>query len=145
MNRKTEDQLAAWTEAAMKQLPPKVAPAHFAQRVMERIQREAARPWYRKPWLNWPLSVRMLSVAGLGGLIYAVADFAQPAGNNAAEQLDQVAAYGSAFESVVRAIVCGIANYHPWLASLLGLSVVAAVIVTFGCSAVCVRFAQSDR
>ena len=145
MNRKPEDQLAAWTEAALQQLPPKSAPARLSQRVLERIQREAARPWYRKPWLSWPFSIRLLSAAGLGGIIYAAINFVQPAGDTAADQLGEVVAYGSAFESLAKAIIQGLATNHPWLVGMLTISLAAAAIVTFGCGAVFLRFAQNER
>ena len=51
MNESYEKQLEAWAETALKQLPPRTAPATLIPGVMLAITEREARPWWRKSWL----------------------------------------------------------------------------------------------
>jgi hypothetical protein len=68
MHRDPKDSLEAWADRALKQLPERRAPAHFAPKVLAAIQKRRVLPWYRRPWLTWPRQFQVLSVGSLGTL-----------------------------------------------------------------------------
>jgi hypothetical protein len=73
MNREPQnDPLAAWTDRALKQLPLRPAPASLMLQVLAAIRRQAALPWYRRPWLSWPRGLQLVSALSLSALIGAV-------------------------------------------------------------------------
>jgi hypothetical protein len=80
--------LAAQTDALLKGLPPRQAPATLVPRVMAAIQTRAALPWYRESWQMWPLPLRIGSLAVLvgcfGGLCLAGGQLPQAAAQAAA-------------------------------------------------------------
>ncbi|HTI69291.1 MAG TPA: hypothetical protein VMF06_04970 [Candidatus Limnocylindria bacterium] len=145
MNRKPENQLEAWAQAALQELPRKNAPLWLSQRVMEQIRKEASRPWYRKPWLSWPFSVRIFSVVGLGGILFSAWAFGHPVGSVAAEQVDQAVSYTSTVESVGRAGLLALANVHPWILATAAGALAIAALATCGFGALCVRVAATNR
>ena len=54
MNADYDKLLEREIERELKSLPDLKAPEALAARVMESIQRNASRPWYRQPWQGWP-------------------------------------------------------------------------------------------
>lgn len=87
-NPDQERWLAAQTDALLKGLPPRKAPATLLPRVLAAIQDRAALPWYRQSWQMWPVAWRFASLLVLlgffGGLCVA------------GWQLPQASAYASA-------------------------------------------------
>src|SRR6185369_7484696 len=45
----------------LKRLPQPRAPHTLMARVLEAVARMPARPWYARPWLQWPLPLRLAS------------------------------------------------------------------------------------
>ena len=62
MNDSYEKQLEAWAETALKQLPPRTAPATLISGVMHAIAEREARPWWRKSWMGWPAWFKTLFI-----------------------------------------------------------------------------------
>ncbi len=62
MNESYEKQLEAWAETALKQLPPRTAPATLIPGVMRAIVERETRPWWRKSWMGWPTWFKTLFV-----------------------------------------------------------------------------------
>jgi hypothetical protein len=67
-----QDRLAAWADETLKQLPARPAPSTLAPRVFALIARQAAAPWYRRPWMSWPRHFQILSVLVFSGVMAAV-------------------------------------------------------------------------
>lgn len=53
----------------LKNLPDRPAPAGLAPRVMAAIRAQAALPWYRRTWWQWPLLAQVLSLLWFSGLL----------------------------------------------------------------------------
>ena len=76
--RHHEEQLAAWADQALKQLPKRRAPATLAPRVLAALAKQRSLPWHRQPWLNWPRHLQVLSFLFFAGAVGAVAWFLLP-------------------------------------------------------------------
>jgi hypothetical protein len=63
MNPDYDQQLASAISRELKTLPELAAPASLASRVMAAIESRLHVPWYRRPWVTWPVALRMASFA----------------------------------------------------------------------------------
>jgi hypothetical protein len=63
MNSQYEKKLEAEIERELKSLPELAAPSTLIPRVLAALERRAAQPWYLRPWLEWPLPARAVSLA----------------------------------------------------------------------------------
>ena len=65
----------------LKQLPDLNAPGTLALRVIARIERRSALPWYRQSWQAWPVGLQVISftilLALFGGLYFGASEFLQ--------------------------------------------------------------------
>lgn len=130
--RQPEEQLAAWADHALKQLPARKAPATLAPRILAALARQRALPWYRQPWFNWPRHFQVLSfalaalvVAGLAWVVVPHADGASlEAAKQTAAQLDVVKPVATTFDvlgTLGNATALLLKNLSGWaLAALLG-------------------------
>jgi hypothetical protein len=75
MNLDDDKRLELAIRRALKSLPELAAPASLAGRVMAAIESRIRVPWYRRPWVTWPVGLRMASFAAMlavfGGLCFA--------------------------------------------------------------------------
>ena len=75
MNSNDDRQLELAIRRELKSLPGLAAPASLAARVMAAIESRLHVPWYRRPWVTWPVALRMASFAAMlavfGGLCLA--------------------------------------------------------------------------
>ena len=75
MNLENDRQLELAISRELKSLPELAAPASLANRVMAAIESRIRVPWYRRPWVTWPVALRMASLATMlalfGGLCFA--------------------------------------------------------------------------
>ena len=146
-----EERLAAWADRTLKQLPARPAPSTFAPRVLTLIARQAASPWYRKPWTNWPRPLQILSVLLFSGLMAAVYAFLLPQLDavgpavNADQWTQPVSTTFGVLGTLGNAAVAVLRNTQGWvLACILG--VIATLY--FGCiglGAACWRIASNSR
>ena len=124
----------------LKSLPELQAPRTLGPRVMTAIERRANAPWYRQPWLVWPVSARAAALFMLVASFGAVCVMAWHAPHIAGvtEATRQVGTWVSvtgaiwnALSVILGAVVAGLKS--------LGLGFIAAGLVTvaFG-YAVCV-------
>lgn len=78
---KNGDNLETWLDTQLRQLPDRPAPASLAPRVMTALAARARRPWYARPWLEWPRYARAMSLLAvsfaLGALTYATLHFSE--------------------------------------------------------------------
>lgn len=58
---------------AVRDLPPRRAPAGLEARVMQEIQRRLELPWWRMSFVHWPVAARWLFITASGALIALVA------------------------------------------------------------------------
>lgn len=60
---------------ALRQLSEPKAPGTLLPRVMLAARARAARPWYSRAWMTWPVGWRVASVAAAAALVVAVGVF----------------------------------------------------------------------
>jgi hypothetical protein len=70
-----ESDLRALIDRELRQLPELPAPATLVHRVMLAVHAKARLPWWKRPWLIWPLWARLISalwlLAAVGAVCYA--------------------------------------------------------------------------
>jgi hypothetical protein len=75
MNLDNDRQLELAVSRELKALPELAAPALLVNRVMAAIESRLHVPWYRRPWVMWPVTLRVASFAAMlmvfGGLCFA--------------------------------------------------------------------------
>jgi hypothetical protein len=90
MNSQYDRELEQQVDRELKSLPELEAPVTLARRVMATLQQRRALAWYRQPWQNWPLFLRVAAFAFLsgifGGLCVACWQLTRAAGVSAALQ-----------------------------------------------------------
>ncbi len=75
---RNEAQWAKWTDQVLTQLPAQSAPATLVPRIRAAIARVQALPWYRCPWLEWPVTFKCLSLAVVGATSTAISNWVLP-------------------------------------------------------------------
>jgi len=63
------DPLERWAGRALGELPQPRAPRDLLPGILERVRREAATPWHRRPWMEWPLALRWASACAMALLL----------------------------------------------------------------------------
>jgi hypothetical protein len=85
-----EQQLEERLDRELKELPELQAPPALAARILSAVSRRAARPWYRRSWQAWPVSLRAASLpillAMFGGLCWSVSALAHTVASAPATQ-----------------------------------------------------------
>ena len=75
-----EQQLEERLDRELKELPELQAPPALAARILSAVSRRAARPWYRRSWQAWPVTLQAASLpillAMFGGLCWSVSALA---------------------------------------------------------------------
>lgn len=66
----TSTELESFVGRRLHALPDPKAPAALLSRIMADVQRMASRPWYRRPWLAWPIRIQAASAAGFVALLW---------------------------------------------------------------------------
>jgi hypothetical protein len=57
-----QDSLERFIDSAVRDLPPRRAPASLESRVFAELQRRATLKWYQRSYADWPMWARMLFV-----------------------------------------------------------------------------------
>lgn len=63
------DPLERWAGRALGELPEPKAPGDLLAGILERVRREPATPWHRRPWMEWPLALRWASACAVALLL----------------------------------------------------------------------------
>lgn len=64
--------LERFIQQAVRDLPPRSAPAALEERVLAELARRAALPWWRKSFVHWPVSARAIFLLGCVALVKGV-------------------------------------------------------------------------
>ncbi len=73
MNTEPDKQLETRIHRALRELPPRRAPASLIPRVRAAIATRESRAWWRQPWWNWPRPMQAASLACALALLGVVA------------------------------------------------------------------------
>jgi hypothetical protein len=136
-----EKQLEAAVRRELDALPELAAPAGLGERVLRRIQQQAApAPWYRRAWPAWPVALRVTSlcmlIAGFAAISVAVLQIPHTGlfasvSSSLSDMLDRLAVIGRTFDVVVNSLKLA-------LGGLSALHVAVLAMVGAVCYAVCV-------
>lgn len=121
--------LESLIEEELRRLPRPVAPVTLFPRVMAQARRLAARPWYRKPWRDWPTVWQVVSAA----CVVAVCGLCAGALEHATGA--EIPALVEAAGTVWRFIVEPNAAYLAAVAGLMGIATVlycATIVFVIG-------------
>jgi hypothetical protein len=66
------DPLERWAGRALGELPEPKAPRDMLPGILERVRREAATPWHRRPWMEWPVGLRWTSACAMALVVSLV-------------------------------------------------------------------------
>ncbi len=129
------DDWEAWLEQQLRQLPNRPAPASLAPRVMAAVAARVRRPWYARPWLEWPRPWQAVSALAislvLGMLAYALLHFRELAAPEAWGAWLQVSrapldALGAAGQVLFEALERLTGRISPWVWT--GFGMLAAIM-----------------
>lgn len=145
-----EARMARWTEEALRQLPTQKAPGSLAPRVRAAIARLGAVPWYRQPWLNWPIQWRMLSAACVVLGIASVAVWGLPVTPAAPEPsavvpgLQPAATLWGALTTLASALFGAVLHSGTWTAALVLGGLTTLWFLSLGLGTACWRIASVE-
>jgi hypothetical protein len=127
-----DERLERLLERTLHELPLRRAPRSLEARVLDEIERRAARPWWRMSFKHWPDLARTVFVLGCGGLgwilvleaIWALGILGAPRGPIAVSisWAREAAAFTGALGDIVA--VLGRAIPSTWLSGGLAVSAV---------------------
>lgn len=154
-NEHENDPLARWADQALRQVPARRAPAGFRAGVLAEIQRQAALPWYRRPWMQWSRYQRWLSALAFAGFAFVLLAFVLPTLADAASQ-SVAGRFASELTHSFTFLITGIQslgealrltlNQLPSTYLAAGLAALATIWVsTVGLGAACWRVATHSR
>ena len=150
MQNEREQKLASRIQRELDRLPLIEAPVSLLPRVMAAVEAHARQPWWRRSWLSWPRSCRVLfllvSVILAGGCVYGFNLLGEGA---AIESLAGSLAGSFGFlrpiwevASVLgNALVLVIQSGGPLLTWTLCLTVAAIYLTSVGLGTLCYRVA----
>ena len=150
MQNEREQKLASRIQRELGRLPLIEAPASLLPRVMAAVEARARQPWWRRSWLSWPRSCRVLfllvSVVLAGGCAYG---FNLVGEGIAVESLSGSLAGGFGFLRPIwevalalgNALVLVIRSGGSLLIWAIGLTVAAVYLTSVGLGTLCYRVA----
>ena len=138
------DEGAEWVDRLLRDLPDRQAPDSLQLRVLQALEARAARPWWRRGFVHWPLAAR----AGFVAISTALVGFTMvgnPWSDARAPGLNQAVALAAAWTHPARVVVQSaadlaavIAHAVPpvWTYGLLAIgAVLYAALVALGATA----------
>ena len=69
------DELERLIDERLRRLSGPPAPPTLAPRIMRSVEQWAARPWYTRAWLTWPIGWRVVSVAASVAMVALLVAF----------------------------------------------------------------------
>lgn len=146
-----EAKMARWADKVLGQLPGQQAPATLAPRIRAAVARLKALPWYRRPWLQWPLGWRLLSLGLASSASAAISYWGLPAAPTVGSPADLVPGYhptvtiAGAFATVAHGLFHAVAHAGTWTIAM-GLAVAGALwCLSLGLGTVCWRLSVRDN
>jgi len=136
------DVLAGQLDRALRQLTGPRAPATLAPRVLAELARQAALPWYHRPWTDWPEIWRWLSslllattVAGLWRLTEI--GWAAAKSTTAYSAVETVPTYFQTGETTVQGLTLAVQALPTgwWLMGVLGFAAIGLSSLGLGTAA----------
>lgn len=126
-----ENELEKFIDHRLRRLPELTAPPSLAGNVLATLHRRENQPWFARPWLTWPLSLRLASGLLFLALLGAAAYFGRGLFQNLFEPLKNISNPLAQFEPVWQFLAslgnAGAAVLHQWQTQLW----IAAGVLTF--------------
>ncbi len=107
-----EEKLERFVHQALRDLPPRRAPASLESRVMAALERRATLPWWRQSFAHWPAAARLAFVAASAVLV-GLALWLMPGFDRA--QIDASLAPQFAWLETARGIADSVVNFGALL------------------------------
>lgn len=154
MNSDYQKELELEIDRELKQLPDLEAPATLVVRVMQAVRQRQALPWYRQPWQNWPVALRIAALVLLsslfGGLCIASWQLSRAAGMSATMQeigglFSGVAIVWNIISVLLGAVVVVIKHLGTGFMVSCVLIVALGYALCLGLGTACVRLALARK
>jgi hypothetical protein len=149
--RQPEDNIEAWADTVLRQLPGRRAPATLASRVLGEIRARQVTPWYRQPWSTWSPSLQAatagLAVALLGLMVWVWMswDWSRGAESGIGFVPSLIASAATALGHLLGALWLVLLHVGGWI-FIGSLAVLAtAWVATLGLGTTCWRLATGHR
>lgn len=146
-----EAALGRWADEVLRQLPGHRAPASLLPRVRTAVMRLRTLPWYQRPWLQWPLGFRLMSLffaAGFSAILSSSVLPHVPTAPTASEIVPgyaPVVSLANATAATARAVEHAIVHSDAWIVALI-LGVLAALwFLALGLGTACWRLAIQEH
>ncbi len=149
-----QKQLESEVDRLLKPLPNLPAPAGLAPRVLAALANRQALPWYRQPWMAWPLVLQVFALVFLlssfGALCVACFQLTRAAGfTNAVQEVGQSLAWLGWVWNVMTVlfdtIILTIKHLGAWFIAACCFAAVLGYAICVGLGTACVRLAYARR
>ena len=148
-NTPDHQSLERFTDAVLRDLPPRRAPASLEARVFAELERRAAQPWWQSSYRDWPVIVRLLFLAACVGLGSLAVRATQWLFGRSASTISGIESDFSPAAASVKATanaVSFVAHSIPSLWVYGAIAVIAVMyIVLFGIGAAAYRTLHANR
>jgi len=154
MNPQHDKQLEARIDRVLKELPELTAPGTLMPRVLAAIAARQALPWYRQPWIVWPVSLRFATMlfllASFGSLCIASFELTRAAGlATAMQEVSQTFSGLSSIWNVINVLLSAVVLVikHLGTGFIIACCFAAALAyaICVGLGTACVRLAYARK
>jgi len=154
MNRPDHNPLEAEVDSLLKSLPELTAPGHLLPQVLARLATRSTLPWYRQPWLAWPVLLRAFALAFLlasfGALCVACFQLTRAAGfanavNEIAQTFSWVGSLWNVLSALVSAVALTIKHFGTWFIAGCCFAGALGYAICVGLGTACVRLAYAKK
>ncbi len=146
-----DGRMARWADQVLSQSPLQQAPATLLPRIRAAVARLQSLPWYRRPWLQWPLGWRLLSVGLASAASAAMSYWGLPQAPAVGSPADLVPGYhptvtlASACATVAHGLFHALTHAGTWTVAIV-LAVAGTLwCLSLGLGTVCWRLSVRDN
>lgn len=141
MNTPEDNAWEARLDRALQALPELPAPSGLVERTMARLERRPKPAWHQRPWISWPLWLRVASFSAMlalvGGSCFIKWEFARTSlgsalGQEVSAQCSNWTLAVTVADTLGRAAVAFARHLNSWVVLLCVIAATAAYLACIG-------------